>query len=79
MLAAIQSLRHRKASAVIVAVPVASGAAFDIVRPAVDNLVALVIARTSWFAVASYYENWYDLNDEEVFQYLEAWRIQTHA
>ncbi len=79
MLAAVQSLRHRKAAEVVVAVPVASGSAFDLVRPAVDNLVSLVIARTNWFAVASYYENWYDLNDEEVFQYLEAWRIQTHA
>jgi predicted phosphoribosyltransferase len=75
MLAAIRSLRNRKAAAVIAAVPVASGAAYDLVKPEADDLVCLIIARTAWFAVAGFYQTWHDLNDEEVGRYLETWRI----
>jgi putative phosphoribosyl transferase len=74
MLAAIQSLRHRKAAEVSVAVPVASSSAFDLVKPVVNTLVCLMVARTTRFAVADYYQNWYDLDDEDVSRYLEDWR-----
>ncbi len=75
MLAAIQSLRHRQAAEIVVAVPVASGSAYDLVKPASDHLVALIVARTDWFAVASYYQNWYDLDDAEVIRYLDTWTL----
>ncbi len=74
MLAAIKSIRHRKAAEVIVAVPVASGSAYDLVRPEVDNLVCLIIARTNYFAVARFYQHWHDLNDEEIIDFFETWR-----
>ena len=76
MLAAIRSLRNRKAAEVVVAVPVASRTAFELVKSDVENLVCLIIARTAWFAVAGFYQNWHDLNDEEVSQYLETWRVR---
>jgi putative phosphoribosyl transferase len=76
MLAAIQSLRNRKASEVVAAVPVASESAYNLIKPEVDNLVCLKISRAEWFAVASYYKDWYDLNDEDVFRYLDAWRFK---
>lgn len=76
MLAAIQSLRNRKASEIVVAVPVASETAYNLVRPEVDNLVCLKVDKSEWFAVASFYQNWYDLDDEEVFRYLEKWRTR---
>jgi predicted phosphoribosyltransferase len=74
MIAAINSLKQRKASRVIVAVPVASGSAFDLVKPQVDDIIAVRISRTGWFAVASYYQDWYDLTDEDVLHYLDKWR-----
>ena len=74
MIAAIKSLRKRKAASVVVAVPVCSGGAYDLVKPLADELVCLTVARTDWFAVASYYRNWYDLNDEEVMRYLDTWK-----
>jgi len=77
MIAAIQSLRQRKASQVIVAVPVASGSAYDLVKPRTDNLICLILARIAWFAVASYYHNWYDLTDKDVLDYLEKWRLHS--
>jgi putative phosphoribosyl transferase len=73
MIAAINSLKQRKASHVIVAVPVASGNAFDLVKPQVDDIIAARISRTGWFAVASYYQNWNDFTDEDVVNYLDNW------
>ena len=76
MIAAIKSAQRRKAAEVVVAVPVASGTAYDLVRPLVDELVCLVIARTYGFAVASFYRHWSDLTDEEVIKYLKNWRAK---
>jgi len=73
MLAAIRSAQQRGAITTVVAVPVASGSAYDLVKPVVDELVALVVARTDWFAVAGYYLHWHDLTDAEVLEYLESW------
>jgi putative phosphoribosyl transferase len=74
MAAAIKSMQQRKAARVTVAVPVASGSAYDLVKPLADELVCLIVARISRFAVASFYRCWHDLTDEEVLEYLEAWR-----
>jgi len=77
MLAAVRSLKNKHASGVVVAVPVASGSAFELIKPEVDDLVCLKVAWTSWFAVASYYRNWYDLSDNDVIAYLEKWQKQS--
>lgn len=74
MLAAVRSVRQQEPAGVVVAVPVASGSAYDLVRPNVDDLVAVHVAHTYSFAVASFYHRWYDLTDEEVVEYLDAWR-----
>lgn len=69
MLAAIKSLRHRQADKVVVAVPVASDSAYHLVEPVVEKLVCPVVARRHFFAVASFYRNWYDLTDADVVNY----------
>ena len=76
MIAAIKSVQRREPGRIVVAVPVASETACDLVRPHVDELVCLVAARVYRFAVASFYRNWYDLTDEEVIRYLDGWRKQ---
>jgi putative phosphoribosyl transferase len=75
MLAAVQSLRRRHPRKVIVAVPTASGAAVQLLKPHVDELVALYVHPLHLpFAVASSYESWHDLTDAEVKQCLaELW------
>ena len=78
MIAAIKSMVRRKAARTVVAIPVASETAYDLVKPLADELVCLVVARVYQFAVASFYHRWYDLTDEEVIQYLKAWRTK-HA
>ncbi|MCR4394753.1 MAG: phosphoribosyltransferase family protein [Dehalococcoidales bacterium] len=77
MLAAVRSLKNKQASGVVVAVPVASGSAFELIKPEVDDLVCPEVAWTSWFAVANYYQNWYDLSDNDVIAYLEKWQKQS--
>jgi putative phosphoribosyl transferase len=72
MLAAVQSIRHSRPQQVIVAVPTASGSAVKLLRPHVDGLVSLYVHPNHLpFAVASSYQNWYDLSDEEVMSYLQ--------
>jgi predicted phosphoribosyltransferase len=76
MAAAIKSTRQRGAARIVVAVPVASAAAYELVEALADEVLSLVIAHTYGFAVASYYYRWYDLTDQEVIQYLEDWQAR---
>jgi predicted phosphoribosyltransferase len=76
MIAAVKSVQHREPGRIVVAVPVASETACDLVRPHVYELVCLVAARVYHFAVASFYRNWCDLSDEEVIRRLDGWRKQ---
>jgi putative phosphoribosyl transferase len=79
MLAAVKSLRHRKVAEITVAVPVASGSAYNLVLPQVDHLICLIVARTGLFAVVSFYQHWHDLNDQEVMNLLENWHQRSLA
>lgn len=72
MRAAVQFLKHRGAGQIIVAVPTASERTVQDLLPIVDELVCLNV-RGGWsFAVADAYENWYDLEEEEVLEILES-------
>lgn len=71
MLAAIQSIKNEKPGKIIVAVPTASGRAAKLIKPHVDQMISLYIHPENLpFAVASSYQNWYDLSEEEVINYL---------
>jgi putative phosphoribosyl transferase len=74
MLAAVKSLRKRDVGKIIAAVPVASGTAYEMVKPLVDDLICGILAYTRGFAVASFYQHWTDLTDEEVLHYLKLWK-----
>jgi putative phosphoribosyl transferase len=73
MFAAVKSARRRKASKIVVASPVASGNAYELIRPVCEELVCLVVSHSYPFAVASFYHEWHDLSDEEVIASLRAW------
>lgn len=70
MLAAARSVREKKPKKIIVAEPTASLGAIKLLLPEVDEIVCLNIRTGSSFAVASAYEKWYDLTDEEVMKIL---------
>ena len=45
--------------------------------PLVDELVCPAVSGAPWFAVDSFYRNWYDLTNDKVLQVLQTWR-QSH-
>ena len=68
MRAAVQFLKRQGAGRIIVAVPTGSERTVQDLLPLVDELLCLNV-RCGWsFAVADAYENWYDLEEEEVLE-----------
>ncbi len=70
MLAAIKHIK-KEAKKVVVAVPVASISAAKEVKPKADEFICLIISPEPVFAVASFYESFPDLTDDEVTSYLK--------
>ena len=72
MFTAIKSVRRRKPAQVMVAAPTASSGAVELLKEEADKVITLYEhPRGLPFAVASSYEEWHDLADEEVRKYLE--------
>ncbi len=71
MIAAIRSLRKYNPVRIVVAVPVSSADALREVTPYTDEIICLISRETHIFAVADFYEEFPDLTDEEVVEYLE--------
>ncbi|MCL4503683.1 MAG: phosphoribosyltransferase [Deltaproteobacteria bacterium] len=68
MRAAVQFLKRQNAGKIIAAVPTGSRRTVQELLPIVDELFCLNV-RSGWsFAVADAYENWYDLEEEEVLE-----------
>jgi predicted phosphoribosyltransferase len=66
MLVAVEALKKRGASQIIIAAPTAHLQALEKVAPEVSEVYCVNI-RGGWgFAVADAYQNWYDVDDEEV-------------
>ena len=71
MIAAVRAARRQEPTKVIVAVPVSPASSVRRVEPLVDELVCLIIRETRSFAVASFYQHFPDLTDDEVKTYLQ--------
>ncbi|NWF51770.1 MAG: phosphoribosyltransferase [Nitrospirae bacterium] len=71
MYEAVRFIKRRDASKVIVAVPTAPQRTVNMLLSEVDELYCLNIRRTSFFAVADAYRNWFDLSDEEAISILQ--------
>jgi len=73
MFAAVKSVRKKKPAQLVVAAPTASGGAVALLRKEADRLITLYEhPRGLPFAVASSYQSWHDLTDEEVIEYMES-------
>lgn len=71
MLAAVEFCKKKKPKQIIVAVPVASDSAAELIEPEVDRFILLHKSYSMYFAVASFYERFEDLKDKEVVEILE--------
>ena len=74
-LAAIDYVRKREPKKVIMAVPVASKDAEMLVKSRVDEYICPLTSNRPWFAVASFYERFSDLTDEEVLNCLKKYEL----
>lgn len=73
MRASIKMCRNQGAGKIIAAVPVSSPGVAEEIQKKVDEL--LVLERPRLFrAVAQAYENWHDVQDEEVIETMERWK-----
>lgn len=79
MIASIEMARKRKAASITVAVPVSPTDTARNVEPMVDNLLYLHLSSKYPFAVASFYEDFHDVRDEEALEYLEMARKNRHS
>jgi predicted phosphoribosyltransferase len=66
MFAAVEFAKKSRPREVVVASPVASGAAVELLQPRVDRVVVLHVSHRWNFAVASFYQDFAQLTDEEV-------------
>jgi putative phosphoribosyl transferase len=70
MIAAIESVRKQGPKKVIAAAPVSPKDAADKIRKYADEVVTIWEKQTCNFAVASFYEDFHDMSDEEVTRLL---------
>ena len=70
MLAAIKSVKKSKPEKIIVAVPIASKNAYDLIKKECDEIVCLHVSESWAFAVGGFYEEFHQLTDEEVVELL---------
>ena len=59
----------------ILAAPVASKGAEILVKSQVDEYICPLTSDRPWFAVASFYERFYDLTDEEVLTCIKKYEL----
>ena len=76
MMAAVESVRHRRPTEIVVAVPVASEAAVKQVEKVADKIVTCATGFIPKFYIADFYRYWHDLSDDEVIRYLQQWRTR---
>ncbi len=72
MLVAVNLVKKRGPNKIIVAVPTSSLSALALISPHADEVVCLNVRDEFFYAVADAYKLWYDLSDEEVFEFLRA-------
>lgn len=70
MLLSVKFLKKKKAEKIIVTVPTASQNAYEKIKKEADQIICPDVRSGFPFAVADAYEEWYDVPDEEVLEYL---------
>jgi predicted phosphoribosyltransferase len=74
MMAAVESVRHRRPKETMVAVPCASALAVKQLEKVTDKVVTCTMGFMPKFYVSDFYRYWYDVSDDEVVRQLAEWR-----
>jgi len=70
LLATIQVLRKSKPGKIVIAVPVASQRAIDLLAPEVDEVITVQVPE-EFYGVGAFYDDFEQVSDEEVSYYLD--------
>jgi predicted phosphoribosyltransferase len=76
MLAAVESVKKRQPTRIIVAVPVASEVAVAQVAQAANRVVTVETSHTPKFYIADYYRYWNSLSEEEGVRCFKDWQAR---
>ncbi len=76
MLAAVESVRHRRPKEIIVSIPVAPATALKQIEKIADKVITHTTGFAPDFYVSDFYRYWHDPSDNEVIQCLKEWRIR---
>ena len=76
MMAAVESVRHRRPREIVAAAPCASAMAVKQLEKIADKVATVTTGYMPRFAVADFYRYWYDISDDEVVRYLREWRMR---
>jgi putative phosphoribosyl transferase len=76
MLAAVRAIHRHKPARIVVAVPVSTFSSIDRLKSQVDDLIYLVEQDDTAFTVANCYEDFDDLTDDQVRDFLQDDRAQ---
>ncbi len=71
MMASINFIKKRSPSRVVVAIPTAPESSIQLISAQVEEILCLNIRRGFFFAVADAYEEWHDLSEDEVMEFLK--------
>jgi predicted phosphoribosyltransferase len=79
MLTTVEAIKRIGVKEIVVAVPTAPVSAINLLRPHVDKVICLNIRSGPFFAVASAYKTWYDLDDEDVTDILKQRKLPSEG
>ncbi len=75
MLAALRMIRSHQPAQTVVAVPTAPLSSVQMLASEADRIYSAHVQESGPFAVAGAYQDWYDLSDSDVLEWLEQARI----
>ena len=76
MMAAVESVRHRRPKEIVVAVPVGPEDTVKRIRKVADRVITCAVGTEPRFYVSDYYRYWHEITDSEVIQCIKEWRIR---
>ncbi len=74
LIAGINTVKKRNPKSLTVAVPVSSQDAYIKIKKLADRIVCPLVSSEYYFAVASYYKEWFDLSEERIKSVLEEYK-----
>lgn len=76
LIAAIKTVKNRNPKSITVAVPVSSYESYYKIKELVDNMICPIVSDEYFFAVANYYDEWFDLTEDQIKGILQRYKKQ---